>query len=169
MTTTPSGPDVVFRGRIEGGSPDGLVLRYIAAAPPDYRSSFSGSGMPFANAEQAFYNTPNSGTASVSMDGSFSVQLRSPNSYYAGLGSARVPPTLHVSYSRGGVTVQSALPIGGGVPFRSLSYPRTRKGPEFYADDPDRLVRSQWDILYSSRYPDGNQEPADFWGGRPRR
>jgi hypothetical protein len=144
-------------------------MQYIAAAPADYRSSFSGSGLPFASAEQAFYNTPNSGTADVDIDGAFAVRLYYPNSYYVGLGSGKVPPTLHMTYLMDGKERQHAARIGNGVPFRSLSYPRKRTGADFYEDDEQRPVMSQEAILRASAYPETNREPHNFWGDRPRR
>jgi hypothetical protein len=147
-------------------APDDGVVRYEAAAPPDFRSSFTGSGLPFANAEHAFENTPNRGTARVGADRALEVRLRTPNSFYVGLGTVVVPPTLFVSYVTRGEPRREAFQVANGVPFRSLTYPKTRGGSGFYAV-PEQLVRSQEAILHAGRYPEENREPHDFWGGRP--
>ena len=163
----PSTTDVTFSGKLPQQPDDGTAY-YIAAAPPDYRSSFTGSAMPFVDSEQAFYNTPNRGSVRVREDGSFDVHLVMPNSYYVGLGTVRVPPTLHVSYQVSGQRVQKAMQISRGVPFRSLTYPNTRTSPVFYASEA-QYIRSQEQILHASSYPDINAEPDNFWGEKPAR
>ena len=165
-TPTPS-RDIRVRVRLPERPDDGVV-QWVAAAPADYRSSFSGSGLPFVDAKMAFYNTPNHGTASVEPDRTVAVDLYAPNSYYVGLGTVRVPPTLHLVYTVGGRTVRQAVPVGQGIPFRSLTYPGTRENTMFYAPEQPR-IRSQEEILRASAYPSTNQEPADFWGARPAR
>ena len=148
--------------------PDGNKAFFVAAAPPDYRSTFTGSALPFANAAQAFYNTPNRGELEVDANGSFKVDLVSPNAYYVAHGTVRVPPMLHLVYHQGGRRVQTALPVGRGVPFRTLTYPAARKNATFYAHE-HPLIRSQYDILMASAFPDHNMEPSNFWGERPPR
>lgn len=44
------------------GKCNGKVIKYLASAPPDFRQSYSGSGLPFPTEEIAYSNTPNSGT-----------------------------------------------------------------------------------------------------------
>jgi hypothetical protein len=83
--------DIVVRGRLPAGADDGVV-HYLAASPPDYRSSFAGSALPFADARQAFDRTPNRGVLNLGADRTFEVRLLYPNAYYAGLGSVYVPP-----------------------------------------------------------------------------
>ena len=59
--------------------PDSMKLTYVAAAPVEWRSSFTGSGLPFTSKDQAFHNTPNQGTAMVNeADRSFRVPLTIP-------------------------------------------------------------------------------------------
>ena len=164
----PGVPMVTVRGRIDGGPPDGGRVSYIAAAPVGLNSSYSGSGLPFANREQAFYATPNRGTFGVAPDGSFEVGLVPPNSFYDGLGTVKVPPTLFISYTSGGRPVRSSVVVGGGLPFRALTYPATRSSATFYAPEAP-FVRSQEEILRASAYPETDAEPADFWGGKPAR
>lgn len=159
--------DVRVRIRL-ADRPDGDRVKWIAAAPADYQSSFSGSGLPYVDAQQAFYNTPNHGVATVQKDGTVVIDLLSPNSYYVGLGTVRIQPTVHLTYSSGGRTVRTSVSIGRGIPFRSLTYQSTRKDATFYAPE-QRAIRSQYDILCASAYPSTNQEPADFWGGKPAR
>ena len=162
--------DLKFRGRLPcGRAPDGAEAFYVAAAPPDYRSSFTGSALPFANASHAFYNTPNRGKVQVAGDGSFEVGLQAPNAYYVAHGTVRVPPVLHLVYTVDGRRQQVALPVGRGVPFRSLTYPPSRKGAApFYAPE-NPTARSQYDILMASAFPAYNIQPPNFWGNKPPR
>ena len=163
----PSMPDMAFSGRLEEPADDGEAL-FIAAAPPDYRSSFSGSALPFANEQQAFYNTPNRGKVRVGHDGGFTAHLRMPNSYYTNAGTVRVPPTIHLIYAVNGQKRQASMQVSHGVPFRSLTYPSKRGGADFYGVE-HPLIRSQEEILRASGYPAVNSEPDNFWGGRPAR
>jgi hypothetical protein len=162
-----SDTDVRFEGRLDR-MPDGGVAQYMAAAPPDYRSSFSGSALPYANAQQAFYNTPNRGEVRINADGSFVVNLTMPNSYYTDGGTVKVPPALHLMYVVNGQTQQAQMQVSNGVPFRGLTYPSKRHGPLFY-DHESPLIRSQEAILRAGGYPEVNIEPDSFWGGRPAR
>lgn len=171
-----AGPDLVVRGKINEPVM-GSVVDYIAASPPDFRSSFSGSGLPFANSDQAFYKTPNVGQATLSGDNSFEVRIWTPSAYYMGLGSVYVPPTLYVSYTTtNGHRKVSQMIVGSGVPFRTLTYPtvssskRARKDCTFYYQpELESQVRSQEQILRSAGYPCVNDVPENFWGGKPAR
>ena len=148
-------------------------IQYVAAAPPDYRMSFSGSALPFANAEQAFASTPNRGEAVIdTVTMSCTVKLMMPNSYMVKLGSVQVPPTVFVSFTNGqGRKQVMPVKISDPVPFRMLTYPSgpftsPRSGPGFY-DNPDVPIGTQEDILRASAYPEVMQMPTNFWGKRP--
>ena len=152
-------------------APDDNEVEFVAPAPVHRNHSFSGSGLPFANVEQAFHATPNRGRASVSPDRTFMVRLLQPAAYYVGLGTVRIQPTLHVVYMAAGTRrVASVLLPACNVPFRSLTYPGARSDAGFY-DNEESLVRSQEQILFDSMYkaPEITSEPADFWGARPPR
>lgn len=143
---------------------------YWAAAPATRGMSFSGSGLPYASPNQAYDQSPNNG--SVKMNGGhFTIKLKSPNSYYIGLTTMYVPPTLHVKVC-GDQTVHH-IPLGHGVPFRTLSYPsppskNPRISPMFY-NNCDLPVRSQEKILLDSAYRSDVPMPDNFWGLRPAR
>jgi hypothetical protein len=166
------GSVVLVSGRLPEKSVDGGVLHYFAAAPPDHRQSFSGSGMPFAQADQAFYDTPNVGVVKISSEGRFSIQLALPNAYYVGLGTQYVPPTVHIWYTSSGRRKDSTVRINAGIPFRMLTYPtlptRPRSGPMFYLKAPT-FARSQEQILRDSAYPPLGtfKMPSNFWGLKP--
>lgn len=129
----------------------GARLSYLAAAPAERRASFTGSCLPFANEQQAFARTPTRGALSVDDDGRFSLRFRVPGSYYSDLGTTLVAPTLYVRGADDG-EVGSVI-VGASVPFRTLTYPDDRRGPEFYAARYAAPPRSQADILFANRYP----------------
>ena len=59
--------------------------------------------------------------------------------------------------------------LGNGIPFRTLTWPSLRnwnKGPLFY-ENKDLPVRTQYQILVDSAYPDKNVMPSNFWGKKP--
>ena len=165
---------LVVRGRVNDYIKDGK-LYYIAAAPPDYRATFSGSGLPFANQVQAFQHTPNKGYVTVNGYGSeFEINLMTPNAYYVGLGTVYVPPTLYLEFvSQNGVKRNVSVKLSDGIPYRSLTHPgpgqntAPRSGPMFYATQFYLPVRSQEQILRDSGYPQENKMNSDFWGLKP--
>ena len=59
-------------GKIQ--APDGTKLVYWAANPPGYGTSFAGSGLPYANPEMAYQNTPNIG-ATIVKDSKYSFNI----------------------------------------------------------------------------------------------
>lgn len=154
---------------------DDPVIEFIAPAPSHRNGSFSGSGLPFANAEQAFYETPNAGKVNLTALRTAEIPLKGmPGSFYTGLGTVLVPPTLVVTYRSGGVQKTESVVLAHSIPFRTGTYPNARKAASggFY-DKTFPLARSQEQILYESAYPcpaagvSRATEPADFWGGKP--
>ena len=141
------------------------TLQYIAAAPPTVGSSFSGSNLPFANEDIAFVNTPNKGVTEVK-NGRFTLNIRYPNSYYEFLGKVFNPPQVilyHVESDK-----EFVLPLGGSVPFRTLSHPENRTSSLFYSNE-NLPIRTQANIIKDSAYPQQNFTPENFWGLRPAR
>jgi hypothetical protein len=144
---------------------DGVVnddvkeIYYLAAAPPDFNSSFSGSGLPYASSEQAFYNTPNEGVVKVE-DSKFLIKLTVPNSYYKDYFTL-IKPRVELMINKNKVNVDIPELT---VPYRSLQYPKERKDAMFY--NKTLPVRTQEQVLRDSDYPD-KQNFNDFWGLKP--
>lgn len=158
--------DLIVFGRIKEPVQDG-VIRYVAASPPDYRSTYTGSGLPFANHSQAFDNTPNKGVVSL-VDNTFEIKLMFPNSYYIGLGTVMVPPTVFVYYvTNEGVERQVPIQVSEGIPYRSLTYPGIRKDSMFYSSGWSLPVRTQEQVLRDSGYPNINSMDVNHWGLKP--
>ena len=144
------------------------VLTFAAASPPDRRTSFSGSGLPFPSAQFAFDISPNVGSIKLGHGTMFSIEMQTPNSYYIGLGTLLVPPTIYFSYNNGYTMKQKSVKLYDGIPYRTLTYPAARKNTMFYSSMLDLPVRGQEEILHSSAYPcDTMREYEKFWGQRP--
>lgn len=162
--------DIKVKGIIQDNVQEGKIA-YVAATPADYRASFTGSGLPFANQLQAFDNTPNRGEITLGPNNSFEIDLVMPNSYMVGLGSVKVPPTLYIEYLDDDNNLQLIpIKISDGIPYRTLTYPmtpRARSGAEFYDSQFYLDVRSQEKILREAAYPRTNTMPANHWGTKP--
>jgi hypothetical protein len=70
-----------------------LEVDYIAAAPADMMTNFSGSGLPYGSIEQAYYNTPNKGRVK-SVNGIVVLKLQKPNSYFKDFNTLQYPHVL---------------------------------------------------------------------------
>jgi len=165
-------------GRIElalqmPDSDDG-TLHYIAAAPPDYRTSFAGSGLPFQNERAAMDLTPTEGTLSGAPGAVQKIDILYPNSYRDSRGWV-VPPAVHLSWRQGGAWKRAIRFLGPAIPHRALSYEPSRCARKimFYAGTHELPVRGQEAILRSGGFDGGPAYTAaspayDFWGLRPR-
>ena len=148
------------------------VVEYVAAAPPDYRMSFSGSGLPFANADQAFANTPNRGHIHVDVTQTCSFKLVMPNSYMVQLGTVQVPPTVYISFVNAtGKKQVMPIKLSDPIPFRMLTYPsspftKARADATFY-ENATVPIGTQEEILRASAYPTAMKMPDNFWGQKP--
>jgi hypothetical protein len=160
--------NITISGVLKGYENQDVDIIYWAAAPATRGIGFSGSGLPYAKPDQAYDQTPNQGAARAT-GGQFQIKLTSPNSYYVGLGSLYVSPTLHIKVC-GNKTVHH-IPISHGIPFRTLTHPapptkNPRSNPMFYCTG-TLPVRSQEQILRDSAYKHDQPMPDNFWGLRP--
>lgn len=156
-----------------------LIVVYWAPNPPERRTSFSGSGLPFPSHDIAYsasLNT-NCGSAVVSkMTNTFAFTISYPNAYYAALGTVYVKPHVNVQLHQQNSSPGPVLTriIGEGMPFRLLSYPPApdtapRTSPSFYDQRPMEISegRTQQQILESCGYPPTMNWPKNFWGKCP--
>lgn len=158
--------DLIVVGKVKEQVKDDII-HYFAASPPDHRSTYTGSGLPFANQSQAFDNSPNIGAVKL-MDNTFEIKLMYPNSYYVGLGTVYIPPTIFIKYINiEGTERTFAIKVSHGIPYRTLTYPQNRKDPGFYKDGWAMPVRTQEQILRDSDYPVKNEMPSNHWGLKP--
>lgn len=146
-------------GKIDDSVKD-YTLYYTAACPPDRRCSFSGSGLPYATEEMAFYNTPNKGQIELKENNSFDFVIFVPSAYYANVGNVLVDPTLFLKYNNGTEDIYIEIIITRHIPFRSLTYHQKRTSAIFYENDYG--VKTQEDILRDRGYPQHNTV-YNFW------
>jgi hypothetical protein len=154
---------ILVKGRI-GPPVDENFIEYVAASPPDQITSFGGSGLPFANPEQAFDNTQIRGRIEINSDRTFELHLLEPNSFYEDLGNTFVGPSLYLRYKSGGKILSERVSVGTPIANRNLTYPEGRTSVEFY-NVPPQGVRTQETIFNSSEYT--VEQGPTFWGARP--
>jgi hypothetical protein len=113
---------IIIQGRIHRFAGERQRIQWISPNKPTRGIGFNGSGLPFANSEQAFENTPFRGTID-SADGSFSLEMSSlPNAYYTGLGSTYVPPVLMLeTFSKEGSFRTHVFLSPVSVPYRWIA------------------------------------------------
>jgi hypothetical protein len=144
-------------------------IQFLAANPPNYIQSYSGSGLPFANPEIAYENTKTKGFVMTDEKGNFSIRFRTPNSYYTALGTLYQKPHIQLKIISQETKNIHSLDLSEGIPFRLLTYPSPpndapRSSPLFYNTRHTLPVRTQEEILINSGYPSINKMPNNFWG-----
>jgi hypothetical protein len=156
--------DIQISGTVQSEAENPEII-FWAAAPADHTTSFNGSGLPYANPEMAFENTPNTGKL-IAYNRTFMFRIKYPNAYYASLGTGYIPPSVNIKISGENESEKiTSIVIDDGIPFRSLTHivPHT---VESYIV-PDKEIRSQEQILRASAYPSENKMPSNFWGLKP--
>lgn len=149
-----------------------VYVQYWAPSPPDFRHSFSGSGLPFPNEDVAYSGSPNVGRTTLGKDGSFVIKLLYPNSYYKRMGAEYVKPNVKILFNDQDGNMYGKIitvSLGEGIPYRSLTWPRKRNwldGPLFYKGNDQLPVRTAYKTFQSFYYP--VREYDNFWGLRPR-
>lgn len=124
---------------------DGNVY-YIAAAPPDLRTTFTGSGLPFISLEQGFENTPNTGIIHANGSNVIQVPLVFPNMVYQN-SVICIPPTLFLKYMYNGKYVYIKMKISNvAYPYRDVRY-----GKKHITEC--EIVKSQEQYLRDTSYP----------------
>ena len=127
---------------------DNNMIQYISPNPPDYRSSFSGSALPFASEKQAYENTPNFGTVRL-IENTFLIELSTPNSFYKDFSNNIVKPIIEITYIFKGTVKTITIPLdSNAIPHRSLTHPEG--GRIFPRNLP---IRTQEQVLRDSKYP----------------
>jgi len=139
------------KGKINDNVNKGII-DYLACCPPEKRMNADASGMPYANAEIAFCNSPNKGRIELALGNKFSITLDNPGSYYVGLGTVLIPPTLFIRFKSIDKIKIVSIKINEPVPYRTLTYPiKDLKTNEEQKEN--ILVRSNEQIFKDSIYP----------------
>ena len=151
---------------LETMSDDGFVY-YITPAPAETKHSFSGSGLPYSNQEQAFYN-PIIGAVKQNSEASAIIECRLPNSYYTEVGNKLIRPYMNLSYYKDGKKVDTTIDLNLYIPYRSL-YPMIN-GPMDYAGKFDLPIMNQDKMYRSFAHPEQPMPSAShqsYWGMKP--
>lgn len=174
--TYQSRDEITIEGNINETVKGGKIS-FQAANPCDRRSSFSGSGLPFANYQQAFEKSPNVGDTELGLTNMFKIQILLPNSYYISLGTVLVCPTIFIEFNNGQKKKIVPIELNRSVPYRTLTYPisqhhASRNSPSFYEGMYKLPVRTQDQILKDSAYHSGSgpihqKIPDNYWGLKP--
>lgn len=142
---------------------DDDVLYFVAPNPPDYRTSYSGSALPFHNENQAFENTPNKGKV-VFKKNKASFGIKYPNSYYKNIGNIQVLPHVDLIYKISGKEYIFSYKLSENpIPYRSLTHPYTRLSPMFYEPKTEKQIASQCTLFTNTAYPKTNISLDNFW------
>ena len=136
------------------------IVQYSAAAPPDYRTSFSGSGLPYHNKDQAYYKTPNQGTVKLN-NNQCKIKILKPNSYYADFNNLELP---YINLMYNNKVIKLNL-YNEKIAYRSLDHPKIRYHMKEHFYQNPLPIQTQEKILFNSQYT--LQESNNFWGGKP--
>jgi hypothetical protein len=153
--------EIIIEGEINDEITDPNI-QYYAPAPPDYMTTFSGSGLPFASESQAFSNTPNKGIIKLDQN-KFVINMACPNSYYKDF-NTYVTPSVTITYNND-KNIKLML-LNDKIAHRSLQYPELRKKEQQMFYNRKLPIRSQEKILRDSEY-NLYSEPVNFWGLKP--
>lgn len=157
---------VTFEVILKNIQQEDIVVSYVAAKPPDYRQSYSGSALPFPDAQIAFEKSQNYGAHKIK--DSIAITIDFPNSYYSHVGTRLILPyvRININDSYKNLIESGIVNLGEIAPFRLLSYPSEpvpRDSPLFYSRSHLTKPRSQESILRSSGYT--QKTPKNFWNG----
>ena len=159
------GKDLNIEGQFSSGI-DGNVVHFIAPSPPDYRSSFNGSALPYASKKQAYDNTPNIGHVKLSSSKSFVIKLAYPNSYYGDFSNDIQTPYVILNYSFEEVEKTLKIELDKIINnIRTLRH-HTNYNEMFYDNESNLEIRSQEKIIKDSQFENINNVDS-FWGLRP--
>jgi hypothetical protein len=125
-------PRLHIQGTIKNRSTYSKIF-LIAPNPPMSMTNYSGSGLPYPCANQAFENT----LAYLDIhETSFETTIFYPNSYYAVGGFEKIPPSIFIGFiEHSSITpTYVRLELQDILPLRTLTHRSARKGPEFYAN-----------------------------------
>lgn len=138
-TTSPSFDGASNKRRVEctitlEDADPNQTIRYMAAAPPDVRSSYSGSGLPAPNMHHAFSGGHVCGITSINISNIVKLTIPPPNSYWTECGMVLIPPTVYVIYTHnnGKRALHKHILMEEVIPFRDIQHAPYRTDPVFY-------------------------------------
>lgn len=149
---TPQQGNFVVKGQLRPHQPANAIVKYFAAAPPDFMTNYAGSGLPFPNPDVAYEGTPNVGAVQAT-NGAYSFKVWFPNSFYVDMGTKLVPPHVLIKVCAQGANDEiDAVVLGDPIPNRSLT-----NLPEKYSRA--SFKTRQWDEVDLAAHAAGLQMP----------
>ena len=158
---------IKIMGELKANINKNSKIIYWAATPVNMVTSFTGSGMPYANPEQAYDRSKNVGMVNCK-NGKFEFSIYFPGSYYTGLGSIYVPPNIHLKLfeNNSEECITYNIVLGKGIQQRQTVYNINRNCPNFYNNRSNLPFRSQEQILRDSSISTAIKQ-TDYWGLKP--
>ena len=150
--------------KIKSQYPENSNIIFWACNPPNYNSSFTGSGLPFSNLDIAFENTPNIGISKVK-NGLILVNISFPNSFYNNFGTNLIEPTLFYRLLNNENDNVIEFNLKNRIPFRGRYFDLS-KGVLNYYNNNNCILSNQETILRNYGYPNKNKIPNNFWGSK---
>ena len=162
-------PDIAVGLEIPADAVTGELF-YIAAAPADYRLTFTGSALPQTSFEAAIQGTPNRGMVHGVPGELKNIKLYCPNSYRDDEHGKVMPPCIPLAWETAGGWKTAWQQVASRIPYRALTdHPLRKLNHElFYEGTHELPVRSQEHLIRQCGYPLKNVEPTNPWGLRPR-
>lgn len=122
------------------------TIKYFAASPPDYRSSFPGSALPFASERQAFENTPNIGSVTVDADNRFQISLSKPNSFFDI--DNKIEPYVSITYKYRGEVKNIKIKLDD---YSKHKHKTIQSNPHIFPENQD-MVETQEKLLKKRKF-----------------
>lgn len=117
-------------------------LKYYAPSPPDYRSSYPGSALPFASEKQAFQNTPNIGSVLLDSENRFEINLVKPNSFFNI--DTRIEPYVSIIYKYNGEIKNIKVQLGDTFKHKTIqSDPRDFPRNEDVVETQEKILKKR--------------------------
>jgi hypothetical protein len=104
---------------INATTPNNHTIKYWAANPIWRNYSYSGSGLPYPNAEVAYEQTSNQGVVEANRNGDFTIKVTHPSEYYVKQGTVLLKPHIHLQLVDLNQIV--TIRLGEYLPYRSLT------------------------------------------------
>lgn len=148
----------------------GSAVQYIASDPPSKTLSRTGSYQSYPSPEMAITGR-NCGIVEI-VNGTYTIILKKPNSYYANGGTILLPPHVVLRiWDKDKWVGDGIATLDTMIPFKGLTYAPQRTGPEFYDGNKTLPVRTQQQILEDSAWcgeMSVKRFAEDFWSYVPR-
>ncbi len=112
----------------------------FAANPIDVMANYTGSGLPFPNADIAFEGSKNNYI--ISTTGIINTEFKTPNSFYSTDTHTKIVPSIFIKLISHKTELEPIIihfKLNDTFPLKTLFYRKERTGPEFY--------QKKWEVI----------------------